>query len=84
MQDAKERTSVLRCPAGTLSQCNFCTLRDLGAGAARQGKFIQMVGSNFKLGGHDAHAVDFGEEPNKDNWVGWFMKVTTKCACDDC
>ena len=84
MHNAPERTSVLHSPASAMSQCNFCTLSDIGARAAEQGKFVRMVKSNWEMGGQDAHVIDFNEEPSKDNWVGWFMKVTRRCACDDC
>ena len=87
MHNVEEWSSVLYSSASAMSsltQCNFCTLSDIGARAAEQGKFVKMVESKFKLGGHDAHAVDFGEEPSKDNWRGWFWKITTRCVCDDC
>jgi len=76
-----------------LTQCNYCSLRDVKRQAAHVGKHVHIKRDyNGELGGVDVYvtpvSVDLpeGEIPRASEffqqyWVAWFMEVTKSCCC---
>jgi len=66
---------------GSLTKCNHCTVNALASRAARQGKFLKLVKSNYALGGHEVHICGHREVPCQDTWCAWVMNLPTRCCC---
>jgi len=65
----------------SLTRCNHCLVNSLASRAARTGKFLKIVNSDYQLGGKDIHIVGHREVPGKENWVAWVMSLPTTCQC---
>jgi len=65
-----------------MTQCNYCTLRGIRAGAKIAGEHVyQRPG----CGGVQIYVVPHGKKlitrDDSPHWVAWFMELTTSCAC---
>lgn len=65
----------------SLTRCNHCLVNDYACAAARAGKFLKIVDSDYQLGGKDIHIVGHREVPSQNTWCAWVMSLPTKCCC---
>ncbi len=76
-----------------LTQCNYCTLRDIKRQAAHEKKHVHLKhDTGRELDGIDVYvtpvSVDLPEghitrvsEFHQEYWVSWFMGLTDHCVC---
>ena len=67
-----------------LTQCNFCTLKDIKRRAEVQHKKVSILGDSLN-GGKRIYVhpkkVKLSQDNKEEYFVAWFMELTDSCAC---
>lgn len=64
---------------GVIGKCNYCTLKWLQQRA--KSTYQEITVKAAPEGGVDVYRHKIGQTPTDEDWVAWFMDLTTECRC---
>lgn len=67
-----------------LTQCNYCSLKNIKRHAKREGKVVTLRPAKrekYYMGGLDVFVHPKGVVPTQKHFKAWFMELGNSCCC---
>jgi len=64
-----------------MSQCNYCTLKDIKGEARARGLEVTVKSDDFGMGGVSVYVHGSDQELKSGESAAWFMELPEECVC---